>query len=178
MSKKEIQKLDSLLIEIKTTKDLEPLKYWEKIHNINREKPITVNNLRVEIYIKFNYLLRVLETPLSLDMFIPCKKVDGKWVILEEPTIDEKNEFGGAFATIEEQAELYSSIKEYQDAEKRVLFKNCTYKYISHPLDDDSYYLVKDNFHINVWPSWNKSKSIKDLISLDLEVTQNLIDKL
>jgi len=64
-----------------------------------------------------------LNQPLNLGMFVPAIEVNGKWEVLEEPTENEKNEFGGAFSTIEEQAELYSKMKKFQQAKDRVLFE-------------------------------------------------------
>lgn len=68
--------------------------------------------------ITLNYA-KFLSQPLTLGMFIPC--VDG--VPIEEPIQTEKNEFGGAFASIEEQAELYSLMEQYQQAKEKVLFE-------------------------------------------------------
>ncbi len=53
-----------------------------------------------------------LKQPLNLGMFVPCKLVDGVWVVLEEPI----------FTTDSAITEL-SKVKEYQEAKSNRLFE-------------------------------------------------------
>jgi hypothetical protein len=60
-----------------------------------------------------NFLSQILE----LWMFVPCKLVNGVWVVLEEPFNDGEND------------QYYSSaMQEYQEAKDRVLFDGFKFK--------------------------------------------------
>lgn len=67
-----------------------------------------------------------LKQPLELWMLIPCKLVDGVWVVLvnnypEKPeTKDYHNEYGGNFELYQHNLMLW---REYQEAKDRVLFE-------------------------------------------------------
>ena len=81
------------------------------------------NDETSSIMYSFNHLVKYanfLKQPLTLGMFVPCDD-DGN--VLEEPTSTEKNEFGGSFSTIEEQAELCCEIEQFRAAKDRVLFE-------------------------------------------------------
>lgn len=62
-----------------------------------------------------------LKQPLSLSMFVPCKEVDGKWVVLEEPKEEKiwRQEMGGIIY----QKTFKEAVEEYQQAKKRVFFE-------------------------------------------------------
>lgn len=141
--------------QIIRTSDLEHHKYWDRL-----EDRCESDNLIAK---KYRLFLEFLETELQLNHFIPVKKVDGKWVVLEEPKdVQPYNDDNNYI--------------EFKKAQNNVLFKDCTYELIN-PKKKDRYYVIYHNESI-VWVSWNKSKTIQDLISLDLELTQNAIDKI
>ena len=146
-------------MKITTTKQLEPLVYIEKVIE---ENGLIKNDFTVSSILK---LLKFLKTELQLNHFIPAKKVDGKWVVLEEPK--------------EENYIVYDKylhdLEEYQEAEKNVLFRG------NWTIDRDDRYTnlwwLSDQYQHKSIPM-HECKTIQDLIPLDLELTQNAIQKL
>lgn len=97
----------------------------------------------------FNYA-KFLKQPLELWMFVPCKLVDGVWVVLEEPYIYKITAKTG---TSKEEIE-------WVKAKERCLFKGFE---IEKKAD---WHIVKLNDN-PVWVSWNKSKTIEDLVTYE-----------
>jgi len=103
---------------------------------------------------------------LEIWMFIPCKLVDGVWVVLEEPYNDGMND------------QYYlSALEEYQQAKERCLF--------------DGFEVVKENFIHNTkhhyielnktkimwnfndkWELYNEFKTIENLVKYNPTLTQ------
>ncbi len=100
-----------------------------------------------DFFSNLNYA-KFLTTKLNLSQFIPCEFVDGKWVVLEEPTEEEKKEFGSPIASLEEQSELYHAIKRFQKAKDLVLFEGFEVESIK-----DYHAISYDD--TKVWLSWN-----------------------
>lgn len=67
--------------------------------------------LKIENYANF------LKQKLSIEMFVPCKLVEGVWVVLEEP---KENDLCGSFFDMQVG---FHQKKEYQEAKDRVLFE-------------------------------------------------------
>jgi len=120
--------------------------------------------------ITLNYA-KFLSQPLELGMFIPC--VDG--VPIEEPTQTEKNEFGGAFASIEEQAELYSLMEQYQQAKEKVLFEGFNVTLVK-SRNQPHYYIVECTAF--AWVTWNDSFTVEKLVRIKPTLTQLAIKQL
>jgi len=99
-------------------------------------------------------------------MFVPCDE-DGN--VLEEPISDyEPINFWNEGIIDEKHNILYG---EYEEAKAKVLFKG-NFSVI----DRKTYKIVKlDNK--TIWISWNKSKTIEDLIPYNLEVTESIAKK-
>jgi len=101
-----------------------------------------------------NFLKQLLE----LWMFVPCKLVDGVWVVLEEPNILDyqiEDSYGRIlWKNSRCEKELNLSIKEYQQAKERCLFKGF---WISAKDDKHRIYIVRNNPN-----SWNIKFGFKD----------------
>lgn len=70
-------------------------------------KEIDQNNCML-IILKYAEFLRL---PLNISMFIPCKLVDGKWIVLEKPNFVGSRKSNVAYCD------------EYQESQSRVLFE-------------------------------------------------------
>ena len=125
-------------------------------------------NVVVTSYAKF------LTQPLTLGIFIPC--VDG--VPIEEPTQTEKNEFGGAFASIEEQAELYSLMEQYQQAKEKVLFEG--FEIVKSDFENVLMH-INENKYIGTFANGEflfSYKSIEQLTTFNPTLTQSAIKQI
>ena len=96
------------------------------------------------------FYAKFITQTLELGMFVPCDE-DGN--VLEEP----KENFG---------YKLQGKLN-YAIAKERCLFEE-NFSVI----DRKTYKIVKLNNN-NIWVSWNKSKTIEDLIPYNLELTEN-----
>ena len=113
---------------------------------------------------------------LELWMFVSCKFVDGVWVVLEEPNI---NDFKSKpFCKTGECKAYFDELKEYQEAKDRVLFEgfevkknfedfNCLYKKGFSQVY--SFLVANRTFQID-FPSG--ATTIEDLVKYNLELTQ------
>lgn len=63
-----------------------------------------------------------LKQPLEIWMFIPCKLVDGVWVVLEI-TINNSRELNSQFQDKKLQKKFELNFNEYQEAKERCLFE-------------------------------------------------------
>ena len=97
-----------------------------------------------------------LKQPLKLEMFVPC---DDEGNVLDKPQIDNEN-----FSTLKP-----FERNEYQQAKEKVLFEGCS---ISKLMPDNYYQVYCDSDRI-LWLSWNKSKTIEDLILSNLTLTES-----
>ena len=119
----------------------------------------------------YNYA-NFLNQPLTLGMFVPC---DEEGNVLEMPTQSEKNEFGGAFSTIEEQAELYCKMEQYQAAKERVLFKG--FKIALVKSKNQPWYYIVDCIGF-AWVTWNDSFTVEKLVKVNPTLTKSAIKQL
>jgi len=104
----------------------------------------------------FNYA-SFLKQPLKLEMFVPC---DDEGNILEEETIYSKEE-SCVFDS--------DAFDKYQKAKEKVLFEG-DFTLKEHG-ENKVVYLNENSFYT----SWNKSKTIENLLYLNLTLTQNAI---
>jgi hypothetical protein len=118
-----------------------------------------------------------LRQPLSIEMFIPCKLVDGVWVVLEEPIkrITVFNYEGGSspdFHPID--------IEEYQEVKERCLFKGFEYKKeIRNSGGNYTHFLKNNDFEIYIqWGGFyvsgkneNKIETIEGLVKYKPKLT-------
>jgi len=117
-----------------------------------------------ESFNKISNYAKFLKQPLSIEMFVTCKLVDGVWVVLEEPKMDM------SFASTTELKVMYKkALKEYQKAQEKVLFEGlsiCDRK-------GNINCVVFNNEHI-FW----EGKTIETLTKYNLELTPNAVKKL
>jgi len=107
---------------------------------------------------------RFLDQPLTLGMFVPCKKVNGVWVVLEKPECSLGNKCASPPCV------------EYQEAKYRVLFEGFEIK------DHKNHKTIKlKDADFNVF--WNKGcelgwylsigiKTIEDISKYNLQLTE------
>jgi len=99
------------------------------------------------------FLLRKLE----IWQFVPCKLIEGVWVVLEEPYFDGEND------------QYYSSAKqEYQKAKERCLFEGI--EYVKVEKYSEYFYLIKYNQCI-IWISKDILVTVEDMVKYNLELT-------
>lgn len=123
-----------------------------------------------------------LKQPLTLGMFIPCKLVNGIWVVLECP-----HNFGllHTYPTGHKlMDENFKEALEYQEAKDRVLFKGFE-KIITN--NSGSFEIMKDGFQVYyyksipdycLWLGSQKEKLVEDLVKYDLELTDSAKKKI
>lgn len=93
-----------------------------------------------------------LSQKLELWMFVPCKLVEGVWVVLEEPKCECFTEY--------DREGCYEKCYEYINAKNRVLFEG----FETRLQGQEIMVVTLDNS--NVWVTWNDSKTIEDLVYL------------
>jgi len=109
-----------------------------------------------------------IKQKLTIWMFVPCKLVDGVWVVLEEPlqqnyVFEDHPELAGN--PKEYDLELFENdIKEYQEAKDRVLFANFKYDKMGFAYSTTQSECVFDEEYM-------ESKTIEDLVKYNLELT-------
>ncbi len=98
----------------------------------------------------------LIETPLKLGQFIPCDK---------EGNVLEKPQKYDLFKSVDRlfHIETIQICKQYQEALDSVIFEGFEIEEMK-----DYYIIQKDG--INIWLSWNKSKTIEDLVDLNLTI--------
>lgn len=116
---------------------------------------------------------------LQIWMFVPCKLVDGVWVVLEEPI-----ECDCLTQYDKECCGMFFKCEEYQQAKEKLIFKNFKVNYFDLggcPIDKNSSFEIlsnDSNFQICVYKSkpnyfiWNY-KTIEELSKLNIEITEN-----
>lgn len=109
---------------------------------------------------------------LELWQFIPCKLVDGVWVVLEEAIKSE------LWNTTTQDGETQSLLIEYeysktqyQQAKEKCLFEGFEAKKLK------DFYLVFFN-DSEIWVSWNDLKTIEDLVKHEPLLTKTAIKQL
>jgi len=116
-----------------------------------------------EINKVWNYV-NFLKQPLELYMFVPCKLVDGVWVVLEEPKyfkIDNSdfNNFNYADYCLE-----------YQQAKERVLFEgfrlNGKYLWM-----EESLFMISDNYTESLKNYGNIESLLKKYLPKNIQLT-------
>jgi len=109
-----------------------------------------------------------LKQQLAIWMFIPCKLVNGVWLVLEEKSI---------FNTTDDEYIFDSeSFDQYQEAKDRVLFEG--FKVYSEKLSSHLCQKIRsENItiayynHVSLWKFENKFYRIEDLVKYNLELT-------
>ena len=101
----------------------------------------------------YNYC-NFLKQPLKLEMFVPC---DDEGNVLEDI-------IGHGLTN-----GYKDKVIQYQQAKEKVLFEGCSIS----KLMPDNYHQVYCNSDRILWLSWNKSKTIEDLILANLTLTES-----
>ncbi len=92
---------------------------------IEQEMPFTdLQALKQEIQTKIFKHANLLSQKLELWIFVPCKLVNGVWIVLEDP--DNKTYTVGE--VVPNETNYCKLLKEYQEAKERVLFEGWKYK--------------------------------------------------
>lgn len=115
------------------------------LEQVKRKVSVISHMICIEDYANF------LKQKLELYMFVPCKFIDGVWVVLEDPpkNVDENN--------------LDWQI-EYQEAKDRVLFEG---------FEKDNSFVTHGNHSSFFYPiSCLHEQTIEDLVKYNLELTQ------
>lgn len=107
---------------------------------------IDINQCGLSILKYANFILK----PLELWMFVPCKLVEGVWVVLEEP-IKYKNWTNFDYSGTDIGFEDEKLCREYQQAKERCLFDGCT----SELNKSNNYYIIKFDDESNAIKSYN-----------------------
>jgi len=119
-----------------------------------------------------------LSKKLELWMFIPCKLVDGVWVVLEEPDGDNYKSDEEKEIPKFDYFKYKKDSEEYQEAKDRVLFEGFE-KIITN--NSGSFEIMKDGFQVYyyksipdycLWLGSQKEKLVEDLVKYNLELTQ------
>lgn len=109
--------------------------------------------------VKYGLFLKQI---LELWMFVPCKLVDGVWVVLEEPVYTEpSNSYYNA-----------DYVKEYQKTKERCLFKDVEYVGAKLPNHFSIIRINKSLSTINYPKFWNSGVTIESLIPYNLNLTE------
>jgi len=90
---------------------------------------------------------KFLKQPLELWMFVPCKLVEGVWVVLEEPSPENKKYRMIVGEEKEVILDLHSfdcDVKEYQQAKERCLFDGFEYVPFSNSVKKGNYIIDFD----------------------------------
>lgn len=115
----------------------------------------------------------LLKQPLKLWMFVPCKLVDGVWVVLEQPkfhyTEQALKQLKGFELDIAE--EVNFSIKEYQQAKELILFEGFEIDYDNIIQSNNIRLWFKSESDIYIHNTRNKVFAIEDLVKYNLELT-------
>ena len=121
-----------------------------------------------------------LEQPLEIWQFVPCKLVDGVWVVLEKP----QTEFKSLKGSVGD-----DSLKEYEQAKSLCLFEGLRIEKDTYKQTKRTFYFIKDKrvAHVLEFHSGEIEtrfdlkydyKTIEDLTYFNLELTANTIKNL
>lgn len=118
-----------------------------------------------------------LKKELNIGMFVPAKKVDGVWVVLEEPKIE--NDHHGSFFKM--QTDFHKE-KEYEEAKNVVLFKD--FSFSRKPFEDfdfiktEKFFVFRKHCTMKHWSINFRIKTVEDLVKYNLTFTQSAKQKL
>jgi len=121
--------------------------------------------------------------PLEPWMFVPCKFVDGVWVVLEEP---KECDCMGYVEDCFGRKNTYPGL-EYQQAKERCLFEGFEYRWWNEEktildlfLNDDKWYLyyVTEGFFASNHNNIEQPKTIEDLVKYNLQLTPTAIKQI
>jgi len=112
----------------------------------------------IEFRIKSRNNRAFLKQPLSIEMFVPCKLVDGFWVVLEEP-IDNTCEN----CNHKQDFDICCRFEEYQKAKESCLFEG----FIFYKDDNESFSLDLINSDGSETFCFMKNETIEDLLGFD-----------
>lgn len=131
------------------------------------EDESALNQLKKKLENHVDFLIQKLE----LWMFVPCKFVEGIWVVLDHPDVKEqfyRDHYDGGWWN-----SFVDYKKECQEAKDRVLFEGFEIKEYSGKLLSVEYKGVSVFFKIPVkeWYTPNGFDAIEDLVKYNLELT-------
>jgi len=106
-----------------------------------------------------------LSQALEIWQFVPCKLVDGVWVVLEEPKLQHSFDSKGSEIVYNKKYE--ESLEEYEDAKKRVLFEGFGYEHTT--------VIKHENYIFSI-----EEKTIESLIKIKCfpELTKTAVNKI
>ena len=123
-------------------------------NNLMHHELTTADQFR--IHDKIHNLAIFLKQPLNLGMFVPAKKVNGVWVVLEKPTETHEVVFNDS-----------ECLKEYQEAKDRVLFEGFKYDLV-----EDNVVFVFENGNEWRFDCFDmKNQTIESFTEYTLELT-------
>jgi len=106
-----------------------------------------------------------LKQPLKLEMFVPC---DDEGNVVKKPKMLYYDSMTG-WSCPQDEIDYEDKMRPYEQAKEKVLFEGCS---ISKLMPDNYYQVYCDSDRI-LWLSWNKSKTIEDLILSNLTLTES-----
>jgi len=111
-----------------------------------------------------------LKQPLKLEMFVPC---DDEGNVVKKPKMLYYDSMTG-WSCPQDEIDYEDKMRPYEQAKEKVLFEGCS---ISKLMPDNYYQVYCDSDRI-LWLSWNKSKTIEDLILSNLTLTESALKQI
>ncbi|HJS00510.1 MAG TPA: hypothetical protein VJ780_06215 [Flavobacterium sp.] len=128
-----------------------------------------------------------LKQPLEIWQFVPCKLVDGDWMVLEEP-VKYNNWTNYDYSGTDIGFEDEKLCREYQEAKSRCIFDGFEFLHPSFLKSKTAYIIVElknDIFNFKLLHDINNTdsyikiiKTIEDLVKYNLELTASAIKEL
>lgn len=118
---------------------------------------------------------KFLKQQLEIWMFIPCKLVDGVWVVMEEPNEDNSKYWNVGLDGEFNHNQFIDEREEYQEAKDRVLFEGFEYnKHTCQIKDkDDLYFFFSERYcELYFEGSANYIEYIEEIVKYNLELTK------
>ena len=114
---------------------------------------------------------KFLKQPLELWMFVPCKLINGVWVVLEEPKKPACDSWGNDFIN-----EKYrTKLEQYQEVKERVLFEGFEYDDQTKQLNNQKgvfLFFTKRYCEIYFSAETQYAETIEDLVKYNLPLTK------
>lgn len=152
----------------------------EQCNNENIGKKMTRFGSRMFDYIWsviFGYA-KFLNLKLEIWMFIPCKLVDGVWVVLEEPRMKFYDSMTG-WNCPEDARDYEDSLQEFQQAKELCLFEGFELgefkTTVEHKSIGSIYVMFKSN---NLWFKNTNANTIEDLVKYKPKLTPTALKQI
>lgn len=129
-----------------------------------------------EDFIKCRNYANFLKQPLELRQFVPCKLINGVWVILEEPK-KYKNWTNYDYSGTDIGFDDEKLCREYQQAKEKCLFEGFRadgkYLWLNNLL-----FMISDDFNESFKKYGNVENLLNNYLTKDLELTKTAIKQL